>query len=115
MARFAYFADLADGTTLEFAERREPTGGVDRWGARQYRDIRAKVSYLRLPGDVRDCLYGFSSDGPVKITRTVQMKANPSRHECDARCFNASGRVMNCECSCGGKNHGKGRFACVEA
>lgn len=48
----------------------------------------------------------------IKINRVVNYKSNPSRHECDARCINASGRAMNCECSCGGKNHGKGRFSC---
>lgn len=45
-------------------------------------------------------------------TRVVNYKSNPSRHECDARCMNASGKTMNCECACGGKNHGKGRFLC---
>lgn len=115
MASFAYFADLSDGTTLEFAERREPTGGVDRWGCRQYRFRPAKVAHLRMDGDDRDHLYGFTPTGPVRITRTVQMKANSSRHECDARCMNANGRTMNCECSCGGANHGKGRFLCEAA
>jgi|HubBroStandDraft_3_1064219.scaffolds.fasta_scaffold234067_2 hypothetical protein len=43
----------------------------------------------------------------VKITRTVNYKKNPSKHECDARCMTASGRTMNCECACGGANHGK--------
>lgn len=44
----------------------------------------------------------------LPANRIVRLKQNPSRHECDARCMNASGRTMNCECSCGGKNHGKG-------
>ena len=53
--------------------------------------------------------------GPVlPVTRVINYKSNPSKHECDARCMNASGRTMNCECSCGGKNHGRGAFACVE-
>lgn len=37
--------------------------------------------------------------------RLIFRKANPSNHKCDARCLNATGH--NCECSCGGKNHGK--------
>jgi hypothetical protein len=45
--------------------------------------------------------------------RQINYKAFPSKHECDARCINAQGRTMNCECSCGGKNHGKGRFNCT--
>lgn len=52
--------------------------------------------------------------GLVAVERTVDYKANPSKHECDARCFNATGRTMKCECSCGGKNHGRGAFNCTE-
>ncbi len=44
----------------------------------------------------------------LPVERVVNYKSNPSRHECDARCMNATGRTMNCECSCGGKNHGRG-------
>lgn len=47
-----------------------------------------------------------------QATRMVVRKSNPSRHECDARCVNATGRTMQCECSCGGKNHGRG-FTCT--
>lgn len=45
--------------------------------------------------------------GFLPAQRVVTFKTQPSRHECDARCMNATGRVMNCECSCGGKNHGR--------
>ena len=53
--------------------------------------------------------------GWLRATRVVIRKNNPSMHECDARCLNASGRTMNCECKCGGKNHGKGSLSCVAA
>lgn len=53
--------------------------------------------------------------GYVKVERTIRMKAMPSKHECDARCMNATGRNMECECACGGKNHGRGSFSCVAA
>lgn len=53
--------------------------------------------------------------GRVQADRKVIYKSNPSGHECDARCFNATGRVMQCECSCGGKNHGLGAFKCDAA
>jgi hypothetical protein len=54
--------------------------------------------------------------GWIEATRTVNFKNNPSRHECDARCMFANGKTMNCECSCGGKNHGKGaRITCEAA
>lgn len=49
------------------------------------------------------------------VERVINFKSNPSRHECDARCMNASGRTMNCECACGGKNHGRGSFTCEVA
>ena len=49
--------------------------------------------------------------GRVPADRRVQYLSNPSRHACDSRCLNASGRVMKCECACGGKNHGRG-FRC---
>lgn len=48
----------------------------------------------------------------LPANRIVNLKSNPSRHECDARCINATGKIMKCECSCGGKNHGKGAFKC---
>jgi hypothetical protein len=48
----------------------------------------------------------------VPVERSVFYKSNPSKHQCDARCMFAKGRTMNCECSCGGKNHGIGSFTC---
>lgn len=45
--------------------------------------------------------------------RVIEYKAFARKHECDARCLNATGRVMKCECSCGGKNHGRGSPAIV--
>jgi hypothetical protein len=48
----------------------------------------------------------------IKIERVVSYKSNnPSDHVCDARCMGATGRTMNCECACGGKNHGRGLVA----
>jgi hypothetical protein len=51
----------------------------------------------------------------LPVNRKVELKSFPSRHECDSRCTNATGRTMQCECSCGGKNHGKGAFMCEAA
>lgn len=67
------------------------------------------------PADFTPVWTGNSWDrGLVSVERTVEYKANPSKHECDARCMNATGRVMKCECSCGGRNHGRGAFNCTE-
>ena len=51
---------------------------------------------------------GEGWQGYTPVERKVEYKSNPSKHECDARCLNATGRIMKCECSCGGKNHGRG-------
>lgn len=48
--------------------------------------------------------------GIVPVERVIEFRSNPSRHACDSRCLNAQGKVMRCECSCGGKNHGRGAF-----
>lgn len=56
---------------------------------------------------------GRAPDGTRLVAqRMVNMKPNPSRHDCDSRCIFATGRIMRCECSCGGKNHGRGYFSC---
>jgi hypothetical protein len=78
----------------------------------------------RFPGikgrrfDSFEMLVGVPEGGTradaMPVTRSIEYKSFPSRHECDARCINATGRVMRCECSCGGKNHGKGAFNCTE-
>lgn len=44
----------------------------------------------------------------LPVTRVINYKSNPSKHKYDSRCIHATGRTMNCECSCGGANHGKG-------
>ena len=44
----------------------------------------------------------------VPVERSIEYKGNPSLHKCDARCQNATGRIMKCECRCGGKYHGVG-------
>lgn len=46
----------------------------------------------------------------IPITRRIAYADKPKLHICDARCMNAKG--YNCECACGGANHGKG-FNCA--
>lgn len=53
--------------------------------------------------------------GYTAVERKVEYKSNASKHECDARCLNATGLVMKCECACGGKNHGRGSSMICEA
>lgn len=84
-----YYADLPSGEIIEFG----------------------KVDNRNQSTKMDDC-WGFHAGTWFKVTRVVKRKTAPSMHECDDRCMNASGRTMQCECSCGGKNHGRGRFAC---
>lgn len=63
-------------------------------------------SFSRMVGRIK----GSNTVYPVE--RAIEYKSNPSKHICDARCINATGRIMKCECSCGGKNHGKASFKC---
>ena len=83
MARFLYISD-------------QPWGELQSERAGYHANGKA---YIWIDGEKRD------------VTRTIELKPNPSRHECDARCYNATGRVMKCECSCGGVNHGRGGIA----
>lgn len=86
MARFKYFADI-DGQTFELSD-------VYHDGA-----VSAAAEHF----------LGRTADGrKVRASRKIEMKSMPSRHKCDARCIHATGRVMKCECRCGGKNHGRG-------
>jgi hypothetical protein len=82
MAKITYFADTAAGT----------------------------LSFDRVDHRA-DGAYGFNAGSWIKTNRKVEMKSNPTRHVCDSRCLNATGRIMKCECSCGGKNHGRGFIA----
>ncbi len=91
MAKMLYLADLNSGETVMSIDRCD-------WDQGERKMPRIYV------------------DGAwVRVTRVVTRKSSPSNHECDARCMNATGRTMQCECSCGGKNHGKGRILCESA
>jgi hypothetical protein len=90
MAKMIYLADLPSGEIASVIDRAHYDMGE------------RKMPRIYTP-----------ETGWVRCTRIVQRKSSPSLHECDARCINATGRTMQCECSCGGKNHGRGRFNCT--
>lgn len=66
-------------------------------------------------------LKGIRADGYTKwvarspngavlpVTRMIEMKRFPTKHECNAKCLNGKHNGA-CECQCGGKNHGRGMF-----
>jgi hypothetical protein len=103
MANVKHFADI-NGETVEL------TGYML---GMSFADFAAK--FPGIPGKRRD---GYTmqtmraADGrEMPVTRSIEFKSNPSKHECDDRCLHATGKVMRCECSCGGKNHGKGHVS----
>jgi hypothetical protein len=93
MANFRFFADLADGTVVQSNNKADYDRGE-----------------RKLPR-----IFDTASGQWVRCTRVVIRKTDPSMHECDARCMFATGRTMQCECSCGGHNHGKGNIMCEAA
>lgn len=55
-------------------------------------------------------LTGHDSGGQEhEVARSVAYNVDGSRHRCNSSCQHAKG--ADCECSCGGANHGKARFA----
>lgn len=52
-------------------------------------------------------LVGLAPDRTLHpVTRMIEYKTNPSRHECNSKCLNGKCNGV-CECRCGGKNHGR--------
>jgi len=49
----------------------------------------------------------YSETAFLPVTRIVRFNSEGSQHKCDSRCLNA--KRNDCECSCGGANHGAGR------
>jgi hypothetical protein len=46
----------------------------------------------------------------LPVTRKIEYKSFPSKHECNAKCLGGK-HTGKCECKCGGKNHGAGMFS----
>lgn len=71
-----------------------------------------QLDRIRHDGHISVAAHHFSGIAPdgslLTAARKIEFKSNPSRHACDDRCVHATGRTMRCECSCGGKNHGRG-------
>lgn len=108
MAKFLYFSGDVELTNIQAMDNRKFASAYPDVKGRRYDGYAMQVGRpisnepVWIPGQ------GWV-EVLLPVERVVQYKSNPSRHECDARCTNATGRVMHCECSCGGKNHGKGR------
>lgn len=75
--------------------------GEDKWGVMRW----TEPKFTRIvDGRVRDISHDAMCSCGRYYTGTA-VKGTKSNHRCDARCVNSKG--PNCECSCGGENHGK--------
>ena len=104
MARIKHFSDVGGPVEL---------GAI--WGManKEFAERWPGIKGLRQDGFQK--WVGRAPDGSIlPVTRMIERKANPSLHECDARCLGGrhNGR---CECRCGGKNHGAGIFSALLA
>jgi hypothetical protein len=93
-----YFSDYA-GETVELI------GFVSGMVMREFDALFPGIRGRRF--DSYSMQVGRAADGRIlPVMRVIEYSARPSLHFCDARCMSARG--PNCECSCGGKNHGAG-------
>jgi hypothetical protein len=102
VANFKYYSDI-NGDAIEL----KATYGMDN------KEFAAKfpgVKGFRYDGYTMWVGYPLQgTGGPLPITRKIEFKSFPSRHECNAKCLNGKQNGI-CECQCGGKNHGRGMF-----
>lgn len=72
-------------------------------------DLQASETLRRVMHEGKLAVGTVGDQGALfEADRCIAYSNSPSRHKCDARCMNATGN--QCECSCGGVNHGKGGF-----
>lgn len=58
---------------------------------------------------IRSVAYGVMPDGDlIPVARSIAYDLDGRRHRCNASCQHAHG--PDCECACGGANHGKARL-----
>lgn len=106
MATFKYYSDM-DGEAVELAGTSQMPNAEF---ARRFPGVKGirvdgysmRVGYAAGPGNAARGM-------ELPMTRAIEMKRFPSRHECNAKCLNGKHNGA-CECQCGGKNHGRGMF-----
>jgi hypothetical protein len=99
MANIKYFSDVTgQAEALTAPHGMNNAEFVARWPG---------VRGIRYDG--YQMLVGHVGGTVLPVTRQIEYKAQPSRHECNAKCLNGK-HNGKCECQCGGKNHGAGMF-----
>lgn len=104
MADFKYFNDTHGSEPIELVGLQliENKKFAERWpGVKGIRD----GTFARRAATSQE-------HGLLPVTRMIEMKRQPSRHKCDARCL--GGKINGaCECQCKGQNHGRGMFTAL--
>jgi len=81
--------------------------GVDRvWGTANWSRT---IETREVDGLVRDASWDAACPNCKSHRKSATVVGTVTEHECDARCMASTGPV--CECSCGGKNHGRNHLA----
>ncbi|MCG3782745.1 hypothetical protein [Delftia acidovorans] len=104
MAAFKYFSDV-NGETFELVI-------VSQMPNEEFGRRFPGVKGMRVDGFKKRIGYaaGATLDSQaLPMTRAIEMKRFPTKHECNAKCLNGK-HDGACECQCGGKNHGRGMF-----
>lgn len=107
MADIRYFND----TTGEAIELKAPYGMDNKEFAAKFPEMLTPV-WRAFRYDGYSMWVGYpkhGSGGPLPVTRKIEYKSQPSKHECNAKCMGGKANGT-CECRCGGKNHGAGMF-----
>jgi len=107
MAAFKYFCDLG-GETIEL---KNPFGMPNKEVAAKFPELLSPV-WRAIRYDGYTMWAGYPMSGarePRPVTRKIEYKSQPSRHECNAKCLGGKATGI-CECKCGGQNHGRGMF-----
>lgn len=104
MANIRYFSDV----TGEVVALTAPHGMPNEAFAVRWPRVKgfSYDGYQMLVGHVGGNLGGAI----LPVTRKIEYKSLPSRHECNAKCVNGKANGT-CECMCGGRNHGAGLFS----
>ncbi len=109
MANMKRYSDIC-GETVEISGNVHPMRNAE--FAARFPGVKGR----RYDSIAMEVGYAAGGNTELPITRLVEFKSNPSRHSCDSRCVHAQGKTFRCECSCGGRNHGRAAaFHCSEA
>lgn len=104
MKKFLTFSDTAAGT-IQLINNHIPMGNQE--FAEKFPGVKG-MKYDSCTKRVAPAM-GGSWKELHPVTRVIRYKSSPSLHVCNAKCMGGNPNGT-CECSCGGKNHGRAGF-----